>query len=215
LGSAAGLANGSAWFAESNQAGAFFGFCVASAGDVNGDGYGDVIVGAEGYDNGETNEGRAFVYLGNEGRGGWCRALRQRTSNDARPIALLGQTASDQLFRILVDFSQNMAPFSWATAGTRLAYLEWEVKPLGRPFDGRGVQRSPIGTPLVPFAGPTTLDELVVPPAPAPRIRFAPQALHWRARIATNNPLFPNTAWFSIPGNNITETKLRTGRVTD
>jgi hypothetical protein len=32
---------------------------------------------------------------------------------------------------------------------------------------------------------------------------------HWRARIATNNPLFPRTAWFSIPGNSITEAKLR------
>jgi hypothetical protein len=31
---------------------------------VNGDGYGDVIVGADLYDNPETNEGMAFVYVG-------------------------------------------------------------------------------------------------------------------------------------------------------
>ncbi len=52
------------WFAESDQAGAFFGGCVAPAGDVNGDGYGDVIVGARNYDNGQTDEGRVYVYLG-------------------------------------------------------------------------------------------------------------------------------------------------------
>ena len=50
--------------AESNQAGAEFGFSVATAGDVNGDGYSDVIVGAHSYDNGEAGEGRAFVYHG-------------------------------------------------------------------------------------------------------------------------------------------------------
>ena len=53
-----------AWTAESDQASARFGISVATAGDVNGDGYSDVIVGASHYDNGETNEGRAYVYHG-------------------------------------------------------------------------------------------------------------------------------------------------------
>ncbi len=49
---------------EENQAGALFGYSVASAGDVNGDGYSDVIVGACFYDNGQTDEGAAFIYHG-------------------------------------------------------------------------------------------------------------------------------------------------------
>ncbi len=52
------------WQTEGNQAGAWYGSSVASAGDVNGDGYDDIIVGAPGYDNGNTDEGAAFVYLG-------------------------------------------------------------------------------------------------------------------------------------------------------
>ena len=52
------------WAAESDQAGAAFGFAVATAGDVNGDGYADIIVGAPEFDNGQTGEGRACVYYG-------------------------------------------------------------------------------------------------------------------------------------------------------
>jgi hypothetical protein len=45
-------------------AGDHFGSSVASAGDVNGDGYGDVIVGANLNDGGETDAGRAYIYFG-------------------------------------------------------------------------------------------------------------------------------------------------------
>ena len=49
---------------EGDQANATFGDSVGTAGDVNGDGYSDVIIGARAYDSGQTNEGRAFVYHG-------------------------------------------------------------------------------------------------------------------------------------------------------
>ncbi|MEO8503968.1 MAG: integrin alpha [Acidobacteriota bacterium] len=73
LGSASGVAAGNpsnaAATLQSNQADANLGTSVAAAGDVNGDGYGDVIVGASGYDSGQVNEGSAFLFLGGSGSG--------------------------------------------------------------------------------------------------------------------------------------------------
>jgi hypothetical protein len=63
-GSATGLSTSPAWSAESDQANAWFGYAVGTAGDVNGDGFSDVIVGAWHFANGESDEGRAYVYYG-------------------------------------------------------------------------------------------------------------------------------------------------------
>ncbi|MBE7501761.1 MAG: FG-GAP repeat protein [Verrucomicrobiales bacterium] len=41
-----------------------FGFSVAALGDTDGDGYGDVLVGAPLHDNGQSNEGKAYLFLG-------------------------------------------------------------------------------------------------------------------------------------------------------
>ncbi len=63
-GSSSGLSSSANWSAEGNQESAYFGCTISSAGDVNGDGYDDVIIGAYCYDNGQTDEGRAYVYYG-------------------------------------------------------------------------------------------------------------------------------------------------------
>jgi hypothetical protein len=64
LGSDSGTVDTFSWMAESDQASAWFGYSVAGIGDVNCDGYDDVIVGAYGYDHPTSNEGRAYVFCG-------------------------------------------------------------------------------------------------------------------------------------------------------
>lgn len=61
------LANESDWNMQLwSSMGAAYGFSVGTAGDVNGDGYDDVVVGAPQYDNGGTGAatGAVFVHLG-------------------------------------------------------------------------------------------------------------------------------------------------------
>jgi hypothetical protein len=65
-GSQNGLEDTASTHDEGNQAGAHFGWSVATAGDVNSDGYADIIVGALLYQNGEPEEGRVWVWHGSE-----------------------------------------------------------------------------------------------------------------------------------------------------
>ena len=67
-GSATGL-GASAWavLMGNSQTGSEFGWSVALAGDVNGDGFSDVLVGAPKYNNGSPAQGKAYCYHGSGG----------------------------------------------------------------------------------------------------------------------------------------------------
>ncbi len=60
-------ANGFKLDGENNQDSS--GYSVSAAGDINGDGYADIVIGAYGYPNG-TNKGRSYVVFGGPGVGG-------------------------------------------------------------------------------------------------------------------------------------------------
>jgi FlgD Ig-like domain/FG-GAP repeat/FG-GAP-like repeat len=98
------------WTAESNQTASYFGLAVGSAGDFNQDGFDDAVVGASGFDAGQTNEGRAFVYFGSAAGLAstpmWIESNDAYSSlggsvsagdidGDARPELILGAPATD------------------------------------------------------------------------------------------------------------------------
>ena len=68
LGSASGTFATAAWSVYGSNTGSNFGFSVALAGDVNGDGYSDVVIGTERQSTGFSNEGGTYVFLGNVAR---------------------------------------------------------------------------------------------------------------------------------------------------
>ncbi len=64
-GSPTGVSSTSSSMLVGNDGGVFFGSSVSDAGDVNGDGYDDVIIGANGYDVGTAaNAGAVFIHHG-------------------------------------------------------------------------------------------------------------------------------------------------------
>ncbi|MGQ0721979.1 MAG: FG-GAP-like repeat-containing protein [Candidatus Eiseniibacteriota bacterium] len=134
LGSETGLSPAAAWTAESQQAGAAFGVSVAAAGDMNGDGFSDVVASACLFDNGHLDEGRIFAFYGNGGAGRATHARQLRTDGTT-PIAPLGRSDGEAEFRIRAILSSGYGR-------TRLQ-MEHEVKPLSTPFDGQGTVTGP------------------------------------------------------------------------
>jgi hypothetical protein len=114
LGSATGIADATLASAsaqlESDQIGALMGGSVAGAGDVNGDGWDDVIVGADGYTNVQFGEGAAFVFLGSSSGiadGDPTKAYAQLESNQASAgmgsgVAGAGDVDGDGLADVIV-----------------------------------------------------------------------------------------------------------------
>ena len=182
---------------EGNQDYSDFGLSVGTAGDVNGDGYADVIVGAPYYDNPQTDEGSAFLYCGNSGSGISLNP-RQRRSDDNSPIARLGRSDLCDSFRLAL---LGRTPF-----GRSKTKLQWEVKLLGTPFNGAGLHESVDWTDA-DTAG-AQMSELVT--------GLSPDALyHWRVRLHYHPAITPFRQygrWLTMPWNGWQEADLRTGK---
>ncbi len=133
LGSATGLAASPAWSAESNQVNALFGISVGNAGDVNGDGYADVIVGASWFDNGETDEGRAFVYQGSSSglasSPAWTSEGNQAGALWGLSVATAGDVNGDGYADVIVgswgyDQTQPNEGAAWLYVGSATGLLD-------------------------------------------------------------------------------------------
>src|SRR6185436_20119985 len=134
LGSAAGPSILPASTVNGTQVSENLGYVVASAGDVNGDGYADVLIGAPGYGNGQASEGRAVLHYGNglsTFRGLAVRPQQKRIGSETL-IGRYGNSDSSTAFRL---GALGKSPFGRATVG-----LQAEVRPVGTPFTGTPTQ---------------------------------------------------------------------------
>ena len=132
LGSTAGLASTPAWSAEGNQTSAYFGYTHVSrnAADVDGDGYADVIIGAYGYDNGQTDEGRAFLFMGSPSglslTPAWTTESDQAGATFGQSVSTAGDVNGDGFSDLLVgapgydkDFTDSGAAFVYLSRPPR------------------------------------------------------------------------------------------------
>jgi hypothetical protein len=190
-------ATGYAWTAAGGQTLSWYGVSVGSAGDVNGDGYAEAIIGAPEYNDIYTNEGHTYVYFGNGGPG-VSLLPRQRTS-DELPIARLGRSdRADSLWLRMLAGN----PF-----GRGDLLLEAEVKPLGARFTGSDTRRWGDYMDSSPGA-----PRLIVPAN-----LHADTAYHWRLRWHYNpatTPYMPASRWLTMPWNGWNEQDLRSGGTT-
>jgi hypothetical protein len=174
-GSANGIADGTPASAaaqiESNQAGAVLGNSVAGAGDVNGDGYADVIVGALYYKREETTQGAAFVFLGNRDGDGRGVLARQRSGDGSgTPVQPWGQSPSETAFQVELVATHPQ--------GRGRVKLEIEACPPGAPFGDAGcaTQVGATWTDVMATSGGVVLNETVSG-------LTAGTLYRWRARV--------------------------------
>ncbi|MFO7537316.1 MAG: integrin alpha [Chloroflexota bacterium] len=109
-GSAAGLAAEPGWQMVSSQAGSQFGLSVAAAGDLNGNGYFDLVAGAPWYNLTEAGGGAAFVYYGSvtgPGLGAdWAAGIDQAGALFGQSVATAGDLNGDGLADLVIGAPQ-------------------------------------------------------------------------------------------------------------
>src|SRR5207249_565592 len=99
----------------SDQASAQFGISVASAGDVNGDGCSDFVVGAALYDNGQTNEGRAYAFkarpdirMTNDAAASFSPVMAVDSSGNHHMVWVDARNGNNEIYYKKVDANWNV-----------------------------------------------------------------------------------------------------------
>jgi MYXO-CTERM domain-containing protein len=130
------------WEHESNIAGAKLGAALSGAGDVNGDGFDDLLVGAPGFADGQTGEGQVQLFLGSasgfaaDQPPDWTYAADQEYAELGSAVASAGDVNGDGYDDLLVGVpygSSDPTDSSQASEGLVLLFLGSATGPAGVP----------------------------------------------------------------------------------
>ncbi len=194
-GSSSGVQASSGWIGEENQPGAHLGYSVGSGGDVNGDGYSDIIIGARQFSGGQNYEGRAFVFYGNQVKG---FPYKPRQLNPASSTPVQSLNSSNRSAAVSVEL-KGKNPLS-----RYRVKLQWEVKPIGVIFNGTGLVESESWSDA--GASGVVINELISNLLPGTKY-------HWRARLLyEHGHIYGHkfSRWFHMPFNGWNESDIMT-----
>ncbi len=120
-GSSSGLDYSNPWTVYGENANDYFGFAAASAGDVNGDGFDDLIIGAHGFNGGGTSgQGKVYIYHGSPtGLGDVSKVILGSAAGETfgHSVACAGDVNRDGYDDIIVG-----APYSNSNTGKMAIY---------------------------------------------------------------------------------------------
>ncbi|MBN1901419.1 FG-GAP repeat protein [Candidatus Sumerlaeota bacterium] len=185
----------SLWYHHGSVDSGAFGWSVGCAGDVNGDGYAEILVGSPVFNDGETGEGSAFLFYGN-GVKGIPMIPRQLKMDGATPIAHLGKSDEPDQFRISL---LARTPF-----GRGKVKMEMEVKGLTQVFTGNGLFRT--GSWQDTGITGSTYNQAFID-------FIQGRIYHWRTRVKYkpgNIYGLVHSRWVTIPWNGWNEMDFRT-----
>jgi hypothetical protein len=140
----------STWTPVGATQGASFGAAVAGAGDVDGDGFSDVLVGAPRFSNGQLSEGRALLYRGGDtglsNQPTWSIESNQGLAFLGSSVSAAGDVNGDGLGDVLIGVPGGSVDGGPSRPGFASLYL---ATAMGLP-----------STPDWTFEGQAPLDEL-------------------------------------------------------
>ena len=109
-GSSIGLPSSPSWTQVGENNGDMFGWPVSTAGDVNGDGFSDIIIGAQGYSN---KQGKVYVYYGRSSgllsEPDWTRTGENLYDYFGCPVSTAGDVNGDGYSDIIIAASQYLS----------------------------------------------------------------------------------------------------------
>jgi hypothetical protein len=148
LGSAQGMAQRPVWQRDGEAAHDWYGYGVGAAGDVNGDGFADLLAGAKYNDQGGANAGKAYLYWGAPAGpsmdGAWTYLGRKPGANASVRVSVAGDVNGDGFSDVLLTApgedgqGGELALFLGGLGGLKRGPDQRIQTPKGLSFFGQG-----------------------------------------------------------------------------